>query len=241
MKLLIAINSWAKGATNGDNQAMRDTFLKNIAMFPDLDYRFFVGDGTPTGENEKELQKSLDKSDRPYKEKYELFKDLRIKFTPKPDEVVLPIPDDYAHVSYKTREGHRWAIHNGFDFIFQCYPDTFICLSRLLSSGFEKHHYIGKATSTGYAGSGCGYWLDREVSELLIKAPVTDWAEDRWVHSILLGRNVQLHIDDRYADYPLHPEPGNSIITSHLSGTPNIYDNRMMYNMYQTAQQEGLL
>ena len=56
MKVLIAITSCVRDAQNGNNQALRDTFLKDVANRPDLEYRFFLGDGTPTGEDETTLR-----------------------------------------------------------------------------------------------------------------------------------------------------------------------------------------
>ena len=46
MKVLIAIASCRRDTHNGFNQAVRDTWLKDIAKFPEIDYKFFVGDGT---------------------------------------------------------------------------------------------------------------------------------------------------------------------------------------------------
>jgi len=209
---------------------MRDTFLKDINKYLGLEYRFFIGDGTPTGEDETALWKSFNSWDIVhYKKKVEEGKNLRIAFTPKPDEVVLHVPDDYAHIPYKTRANKRWALKEGFDFVFQCFPDTYIDLQRLMCSGFEKHSYIGKPG--GYAGGGCGYWTDKKASQIIADAPVTDWADDRWVGSLLKSHGIALHGDNRYADYPTHPTADNDAITSHLACTPVIYNNRLMYTM----------
>jgi len=58
MKALIAITSWVTGAINGENQAMRDTFLKDVPRYPGLDYKFFIGNGQSTGEDETLLTQS---------------------------------------------------------------------------------------------------------------------------------------------------------------------------------------
>jgi hypothetical protein len=53
------------------------------------------------------------------------------------DELLLTVPDGYDSLPYKTREGHRWALQAGFDYIFQAFVDTYIDPYRLLASSFE--------------------------------------------------------------------------------------------------------
>jgi len=242
IKVLIAINSWAKGATNGDNQAMRDTFLKDVAKYPGLEYRFFIGDGTPTGEDETALMESAralwdewHRHGTPPANKAPDFKCEPPTFTPKSDEIALHVPDDYWHVSYKTREGHRWGIEHGFDFIFTCYPDTYIDIDRLMASGFENYDYVGKRLVNGrtYAKGGQGYMLSKNATLGIIDEPVTDSAEDRWVGYTVTRKGIVPHWDDNYADYPLFPQSGNSVITSHLAdGANSRYDSGLMRALY---------
>ena len=60
MKALLCIVSWVEGCRIDVNQAQRETFLKDVAKFPNLDYRIFIGDGTPTGEDEYDINKSFE-------------------------------------------------------------------------------------------------------------------------------------------------------------------------------------
>lgn len=230
MKVLIAIIGWAKGATNGDHQVMRDTWLRDTLKHPDLEYKYFIGDGTPMTEDETELHKSLDRGIKcchPSLNKIQ----TQIEFTPKQDEILVHTPDDYGHVTAKSREALRWAVARGFDYIFTCYPDTFVNVDRLMSSGFAGHDYVG--LSIGYAKGGQGRWLSRKAAALAMNEPVTDWAEDRWIGDILARKGIPLHDDRRYVDYPLAPAPGNNYITSHLAETPIPYDQNLTRRLYQ--------
>jgi hypothetical protein len=244
-KALIAISSWVKGATNGDNQAMRDTIFKEISRFPGLDYKFFIGDGTPTGDDDTELLRSLEtRFCYPGHKVKALATKTQEKFTyePKEDEIILHVPDGYLYMSYKTKESHRWAIDNGYEYIFQCFPDTFIHLHRLISSGYANHDYIGHRIGDVpplYASGGCGYWLSRKASRLLINEPIKDWAEDRWVGDTMYKNKIILFNDTRYRGMPDYPNTSNNVITSHLCDTPRVYDNNEMRLTYELSQKPG--
>ena len=56
MKVLIAITSCVRDAQNGNEQAQRDTFLKTILKYPNITYKFFLGDGTPSGDDESRFR-----------------------------------------------------------------------------------------------------------------------------------------------------------------------------------------
>ncbi len=242
-KVLIAISSWVTGALNGDNQAMRDTFLKDISKYPGLDYKFFIGDGTPvTTEEDSALLDTLENKFKcpGHKEKAMSTKDPIGSFTyvPKDDEIILHVPDGYLYMSHKTRESHRWALENGFDYIFQCFPDTFINLERLMGSGFEAKDYVGTRIGSDllgwYASGGCGYWLSKKATQFIVDAVINDWAEDRWVGDVLRANEIYLHHDRRYTGLPNEiPHSRNDYITSHLCDTPKIYDNKIMYECYR--------
>jgi hypothetical protein len=232
IRTLIAINSWVKGATNGENQAIRDTFLKDV---PELEYRFFIGDGTPTGDDETGLQHSMDIAHDHYKIKHANNVPEPFDYIPEEDEIVLHVPDDYLHLTYKTRENIRWALAHGFDFVFQCFSDTFIDIQRLLASGYENYDYSGRQCTPEYASGGSGYWLSKKVMQLIANQPVTDWADDRWIGSIATKNGIVFHIDARYSEYPDYPSRNNTIITSHLAGTPVIYNPQQMYQIYKMS------
>jgi hypothetical protein len=150
--------------------------------------------------------------------------------------VILPVPDDYMHVSYKFREACRWALDEGYDYIFQAITDTFAVPSRLLASGFEQHDYVGTANAERTAiGGGPGFWLSSKAMKFLVDAPVTHWASDGWVGDVMARSEIKLTPDPRYtslgqADPPMK---GNNVITSHIANTPNVYDPAIMYELYR--------
>lgn len=52
-KVLIAIKSCARYQTDGTNQAVRSTWLRDIKQFPNASYKFFITDAAPTASDEE--------------------------------------------------------------------------------------------------------------------------------------------------------------------------------------------
>ncbi len=241
MKTLLAIVSCGLFKDNGNNQAVRDTWLTQLRG---MDYKIFMGQGSTAT---------------------------------KEDEVVLQAPDDYSNVTYKTKEMYKYAFRNGYDYIFKCYPDTYVCPSRLLTCGFENYDYIGNFACTPITGSYCcggtGYWTSKLAYENMLSAriPTEDvvirfskerspfsrmptrrrtvpsdivipntetWAEDKWSGDVFNKLNhLKKRHDRRYEDNVMvcGPEAGNTKITQHLSrpiaqGVPSQYDKQWMYD-----------
>lgn len=237
-KNLVVILSCSAHALNGYNQVMRDTWLKHVD-----DYKFFMGSGKPSGEDETLLWMSWEKSGV-YKNK--AVKDPSLKdYALKQDEVILDVPDNYTHVGYKLRGACRWALEKGYDYIFQGIIDTFAIPQRLLSSGFEKHDYVGSANNERTSlGGGAGFWLSKKAMQILADAPVTHWAYDAWSGEVLLKNGIQITHDPRYTNLEqikLSPRRDNDIITSHIANTPTVYDPARMFELYNLAKAEGLL
>lgn len=244
MKILVSIVSCELFRVNGNNQAVRDTWLP---LLKDADYKIFMGHGSSTTQ---------------------------------PDEVLLNAPDDYKNVSYKTKEMYKYAYEKGYDYIFKCYPDTYVCPERLLSSGFQLYDYAGnfacRPLSGAYCCGGTGYWTSRRAYEQMLESriPTEDtivhfgrelrlpnvraprrttprpeklvipntetWAEDKWTGDTLarLGFIKKYH-DTRYEDNVMlsGPEAGNKKITQHLSrpiaeGKPSLYDKQWLYDKH---------
>jgi hypothetical protein len=245
MRALIAIISCESYRVNGNNQALRDTWLPLVSKETGLDYKIFMGQGSKV---EKE------------------------------DEVFLDVPDDYQHISYKGREVHRYALKHDYDFIYKCYPDTYLCPSRLMSSGFEKYDYVGNfacklKSGQQYCTGGTGYWLSKKAYSLLIgcpiprditiepkrplrqwsRSPITTpspkpirvvdtlmWADDMWA-GLALSKYPELKRfhDLRYEEdvYSSGPEKSNAKISLHLSratreGQSALYDKQWMYDKH---------
>jgi len=235
IKTLISITSWTTGAINGENQAMRDTFLKDVPKYAGLEYRFFLGDGGPTGEDESALNSSYQQVLSAHGDKYDKRAPAPCLYVLKPDEIFLHTPDDFKHNFYKTKGSTRWADEREFDFIFQCTSDTYIDIDRLMASGFENYDYVGYPEGC-YARGGNGYWRSRKAYRLIVDAPATLWAEDWAVGTILTNNGILLHPDKRYAEYPNVPSSGNDLIASHLD-YPDYHVQRM-YDVHRQRTQQ---
>ena len=241
MKIAILFISCAKYSLDGTHQAMRDTFLKDVPKFPGLDYKFLIGDGTPTGEDETEMRAALKDSRHPVFDRHSPTINQ-----PKDDEILAPVPDDYAYSGWKDRESLRWSYRNGYDYTFMAACDTYIDLPRLMSSGFENYAYSGRlhrgSAPETFAIGGAGYWLSRQTLPLFIDKPVTHWAGDYWLGRILSQLGVVVHGDRRYGQTPqqhhcvapegrdpVYPLESNKQITAHLNEAPASYDKMLMY------------
>ena len=111
----MAVTSCVRDARNGTNQAVRDTWLQDVEKYPDVEYRFFLGDGTPTGEDETPLRAMAkgahdDNRGINYEEKCKTGDATPADYTPKYDEVFLHAPDSYFHLVFKVRKMHQWAL-----------------------------------------------------------------------------------------------------------------------------------
>jgi hypothetical protein len=230
MKCLIAISTCYDFEKNGNNNALRATWLPDVKLFPGLDYKFFFGFGQGAA-----------------------------TATLPEDSILLPdVLDDYGNLTYKTRGSLQWAHAEGYDFVFRCFPDTYVRVARLMACGYDTFDYYGDfrgdpstnevthQRAQNYASGGPGYWLSRRAVELLIDAPVlgvwrdelTPYVEDLWVGNIL-GRHLELklrYFDDtcRFINRGSHfwPSKRNDVITSHLS-CPDRYDKARMYEAHQ--------
>jgi len=121
------------------------------------------------------------------------------------DEVIVDAQDDYLHVTYKAKAMYQWAHTQGYEYIFKCFPDTYVCPSRLLTSGFEKYDYSGnfvcKPITGDYCCGGTGCWFSSRAYEELIKAEIP--TEDTILQ---LGRSL------RFGRGPKRPKPTPSQI-----------------------------
>ena len=255
MRALLIISSYVGkniSKVQAERDAVRNTFLKSIKKFPELDYKFFVGDGTPTGEDETALWDTISApyTDPEYKNKAIAYKTNEVlSYSPREDEIVLHTPDDYIHVSHKLREEHRWAVAHGYDFSFQSSADIYIDLERLMNSGFEVHDYVGRSIYGGiypnceqYAGGHVGYWLSRRASECIAKAPANFWCDDIWTGQQMFLNKIPLVSDERYGGRAWFtsaltgdPLPNNDTISTHLGDRNGIfsgYDPKLMYEVH---------
>jgi hypothetical protein len=118
---------------------------------------------------------------------------------PKSDEVVLHVPDDFIHASYKAKEMWTWALDRGYDYVFQCMSDTYIDIDQLMNCGFEEHDFIGRTYDENRSPlGGSGYWLSKKCLQIMTAAHVDFWADDGWAGWTLQKSGIHLHQDLRY-------------------------------------------
>lgn len=235
MRLLVAISSCGDFERNGCNQAMRDTWLPELAAHG-VDYKFFFGFG-----------QGIDGAHKP-------------ESVPKDGEF-LWVPDGYGYLTYKTQSSLRWAAAHNYDFVFRCFPDTYAKVDRLMACGFEQHDYHGdfrneeggrtnggtgvfKPTlqeAQNYASGGPGYFLSRKAYTHLLNAPIlgvwrddlTPYVEDLWTGNILgkCGTKLEYFDDRRFVNHGSNywPKPKNDAITAHMSCPDHPYDVQRMY------------
>jgi galactosyltransferase len=117
------------------------------------------------------------------------------------DEVVLDVGDGYCSLPYKSRAVFQWALERGYDHVCKMDDDVYVVPGRLLQGDFRRD-YVGCLNypddgSAPYA-SGFVYWLSRRSMEVLVKADIKDWAEDRWVGYTLNDAGIFCSLDRRY-------------------------------------------
>lgn len=190
--------------TDGRVQAIRDTWFRDAAKFPNVTARFFYG-GTPRGD----------------------FEALQ-------DEVYLDVPDDYERLADKIQGICRYALDNGFEYLVKCDDDTLLYVDRLLRSGFDSVHQMGWYGCPHKPGQRCEcystgmcYTLNRQCMELIVAAPITHWAEDLWVGRVLRAAGIRPTghpgwlpgYDKHYVDFPLPPK----VVAAHSVRPADMY------------------
>ncbi len=141
------------------------------------------------------------------------------------DEVVVDAGDEYKDMPEKHQKGYRWALSNGYDYVFQACTDTYVAQPHHLLERFEGYDYAGfKVEHDHYASGGCGFWLGPTALQLLSLAlPIGTIYGDQWVGNVLASLGCPLHHDPNF--WPDKPFPGvwdKPYIGVHLSrGTGN--------------------
>jgi hypothetical protein len=146
---------------------IRDTWIKQI---PDgVDYKFFYG--TKLRTDNRRPQPTLR--------------------TPLSDEVFLDCGDNYTANPAKMKAICSWALERGYDYILRCDDDTFIYPDRLLSTNWSKADYSGACATNDFHPGGCMF-LSRRMMELVIKAPVTTYADDVWIGQVAKDHRIPM-------------------------------------------------
>ena len=245
MKVLLCILSWVEGCREDKHKAQRATFLQDVSKFPGLDYKIFVGNNEPTGEGwDYDSNKSFEAANHLTREHNAIHQPkMPFDYVPREDEVVLRIPDDLAHVAFKARAAWQWALDNGYDYVFNCFCDTYVDIEKLMHSEFEKHDFIGLTYDSNRCPlGGVGYWLSKRCLQILVQSHVDFWADDGWAGWTLQKHDIWLHCDPtRYVQYPELGVPAkhNDVVSVHV-GQIRYYRMRNIYDgtWYALSEEE---
>lgn len=192
MKVLVSIISCARDVSNGVNQAIRETWAGTLDKYG-LDYKFFVGVGsTPKSEDLhpnyiSEIAHYLAKY--PGCDKYSVLDRSLLR----DDEILVDSDDSWLYLPYKVKESRKWALAEGYDFIFKIDVDAYLHANKL--HGYDPFDYWGARIVEGgfiYAGGWSGYMLSKKAYSLTIDAPITLAAEDCWTSKALQDNGITL-------------------------------------------------
>lgn len=143
-------------------------------------------------------------------------------------EVVLDVADDYDSFRMKVQAAFRWALEQGYDFLFKTDDDVYLIPERLLANATYRWEYAGRVRPASrenvapkiYGGresafcSGFGYWLSRRAFRICAEAADNgDWAEDRFVGNTLARAGVRAYHDPSIQLWPP--------IVGHFCSVPN--------------------
>ena len=184
MRTLIAIQSYAGDAANGNHDLIRETWGKDFGA---ADVKFFIGRrGSEFISKADEVLVDFQRTRTCRHEWWESYKDCC---------------QDFWQV--QARDILRWSIKNGYDYTFLCSTDTYLIPKKLMSSGFQAFdysgHFVPDALPIGlkstyevhkhflypWAEIGCGMFLSKKASETVLKAPGDFWYTDVHIGQIL--------------------------------------------------------
>ena len=204
MKPIILIAAWQGYKARGDQDACRETYLKEWGHL--IPHRF-VYDREYDG---------LDWKD---------------------DEIIVDAPTGFMECVFKTHLGVKWALEEGYDYVFSVPTDCYIVIPRLLASGYEKFDYPGyQVPGEGHIGGGSGYWLSKRAMLIVANSePELDY-EDRWVGNALRTYDILGVHDPRY--WSSEQTRVDGAITAHLSHATGIYNPRWMVTLHEKFMAE---
>jgi hypothetical protein len=135
---------------------------------------------------------------------------------PPSDEVWLDVGDDYKSLRLKTQAVFRWAVEQGYDFVFKTDDDVYVIPERLFKD-FLEVDYAGRVRPASHENdapriygpkespfcSGYGYWLSQKAAQIVATSPENfDWAEDRYCGNMLFLAGIHPHHDVNFVLWP---------------------------------------
>jgi len=165
----------------------------------------------------------------------------------KPDTVTTE-NEDWA-MTCRLKAKVNWAYVHGYNFVFSCFPDTYVRPDRLLVSGFDKFDYFGNVFkydspgATFYCHGGAGYSLSRIAMEKVSRETSSYLNDDCWLGDVLNVSSISRGHSDKFCQFKGSPLKNNDIITSHLSHASNSlgvpYTAKFMYDEHKKWLDSG--
>jgi hypothetical protein len=209
MKILVAITSYEVARQNGGNDAIRDTWLKDVDR-DKMDVVFFSGRGTTAPLHADEV--TLDVGDDYQNVTHKMIASTRWALDRGYTHIFRTYPDVYLRPER----------------LLAAVPDK-------LYVGYP----IIIPNQIPYASGGASYWLHANAAKFLFDTKVPyDWADDRWVGHVMHEHGIGLWADQRYSPWAKPILKRNDKITAHLSrsmqdGQAGVYKPQWMYNVHK--------
>lgn len=157
--------------------------------------------------------------------------------TEKNDVVVLDVEDALFGLTEKAKAKAKWAVENGYDFVFSCFPDLYARPERFLSCGYEKYDYSGNVYQhfggPRFCQGGPGYFLSKTACAIVASDPSSYLNDDCWIADVLIGMNIEAQHIPGFMQCGPGPLKSNSFITNHLSTQPGGYTGKNVLEEHQ--------
>ena len=156
------------------------------------------------------------------------------------DVMVVSAPDGYMGSAWKRRASLRWALDEGFDWVFCGFPDTFIFPDRFIPfvptppcTGWKQSWY-----GIEFPQGGCGYFLDREGMEMFCRVPFETWSDDSHAGLALIRSGRTFYNETRFMSDPRDIDHmlEHRSITLHLAGRSHPYDPSVVYRAWNRSK-----
>jgi len=148
------------------------------------------------------------------------------------DVINLDVVDELYGLTEKAKAKFRWAISEGYDYIFSCFPDLYARPERLRDCGFRNHSYFGTTAHNcpgpAYCQGGAGFFLRTDAAKLVADSRESYLNDDCFVSGILRQHGIIPVHDDRFKYLGPGPLKSNDVVSNHLSPVPGGYTREVM-------------
>jgi hypothetical protein len=162
------------------------------------------------------------------------------------DEVFLGCDDSYEGLPFKTQAICKWALNNGYDFVFKTDTDTVVNPWTWVFTDFLRYDYMGGENADinvpgfgperiEFASGGAGYVLSRKALTIIAETPILkgQMAEDVFVASALLRHGIKPVFHPGYRWRP-GAVIDKDVVSLHLSSAlQKKYEPSQMYEAYE--------